>query len=72
MIQVVTLKCIHYNVIENYFGLNAIDYSNIFKSGTEYLNAFLNTSECCTLYVKNTDTNTLEANDKIVSKSKIL
>lgn len=53
-------------VTGNYFGLEVID-GHILKSGTEYLNAFLNSSDCCTLYIKNTDSNTLEANEKIVS-----
>lgn len=55
----------------NYFGLEVIE-DHILKSGTEYLNAFLNSSDCCTLYIKNTNSNTLEANDKIVSNFGIL
>lgn len=54
-------------ITENYFGLESVDFDNVFRSGTECLDGFLNTSDCCTLYVKNTDTNTLEAIDKIVS-----
>lgn len=55
----------------NYFGLDAVDENTILKSGTEYLNAFLNMSNCCTLCIKNNGDNTqLEANDTIVSELK--
>lgn len=46
-----------------------IDKNTILKSGIEHLNSFLNSPSCCTLYIKNTDTETLEANEKIVSKN---
>lgn len=49
-----------------------MDVNNTLKSGTEHLNAFLNTSNCCTLCIKITDHNTLEANDKMVSEIKII
>lgn len=49
-----------------------MDINSTFESGTEHLNAFLNTSSCCTLCIKNTDNNTLEANDKIVSEIKTI
>jgi len=39
-------------------------------AGTKYLDAFLNSSDCCTLYIKHVDSNKLEANDKIVSDIK--
>ncbi|XP_060838419.1 cytoplasmic dynein 2 heavy chain 1 [Rhopalosiphum padi] len=50
----------------NYFGFDVFDKNTILKSGTEHLNAFLNSSNCSTIYIKNTDPGTLEANDKIV------
>lgn len=59
-----------YKFSGNYFGLDTIDDKNILKSGIEYLKTFLNSSNCCTLYIQVTDTNTLEAIEKIVSEIK--
>lgn len=55
-------------IVGNYFGLEPIDENIVLKSGTEFINSFLNSSSCCTLFIKNTDSNTLEANDRNVSE----
>ncbi|XP_050526495.1 cytoplasmic dynein 2 heavy chain 1 isoform X2 [Daktulosphaira vitifoliae] len=56
---------------EIYFGSQTqFDETQInLKSGDEYLNAFLNSPSCCVLFIKNSESNVLEAYDQIISQN---
>lgn len=69
IIRFIFISYMYFFFIGNYFGIDTINENSVLKSGTEYLNAFLNTSNCCTLYLRSIDLNALEANDSIVSST---